>query len=134
MDARVYTEEDTAALSVTKLSDAPLARRITLENAVLHRLTQLRFNATIEREQEEPNWFVQQRSRLSLADVVLKRADGRLIAASRVKSFKFEDGTANIELKPGTFASAEEARGLQLATKPYFNISAGAGIPVQLEH
>jgi M6 family metalloprotease-like protein len=132
-DAREFTEEDTATLSVTKRIDVPMERKMALTNAVLSKLDQLHFTVNVEQSQDEPNWFVKQRTRLSAADVMLKRADGRPIAADRIKSFTLKDHEVNIVLKPGTFSKAAEANGMQLATKPYFNVGASASIPVRIE-
>ena len=106
---------------------------MTLTNAVLNKLDQLHFTVNVEQSQEEPNWFVKQRTRLSAADVVLKRANGRPIASDRIKSFTLKDHEVSIVLKPGTFGKTAEANGMQLATRPYFNVGASTSIPVRIE-
>ncbi len=132
-DGRIYTEEDTASLTVIKRSNTQLNRKMTLVNASLHKLSHLHFTISVEQAAGEPNWFVLQRSRLSVEHILLKQANGKIIPDYQIKSFKFTGQEVDIELKPGTFANAQMARGLQLATRPYFNIGAATGIPVRLE-
>ncbi|MFZ6655610.1 hypothetical protein [Undibacterium sp. TJN19] len=133
MDSRYYTEEDTASLTVVKRGSTPLTRKITLENASLHKLRHLHFTVHLEQAENESNWFIRQRSRLSANDILLRQADGKTIAANRIKSFKLTGETVDLELEPGGFANAQMARGLRLATRPYFNIGAAAAIPVRLK-
>lgn len=132
-DGRIYTEEDTASLTVIKRSNASLSRKMTLANASLRKFSHLHFTVDVEQTAGEPNWFIRQRSRLGAEHILLKQANGKIISANQIKSFKLTGQEVDIELKPGTFASAQMARGLQLTTSPYFNIGAAAGIPVRLE-
>lgn len=127
-----YTEDDTASLSIIKRGSAPLARRITLANARLNKLSHLHFTTDIESMTGEENWFIRQRSRLSKGDVLLKRADGKIIPAGYIKSLQIKGADVDIELKSGTFANEQAVRGLQLATRSYFNIGASDSIPVHL--
>lgn len=131
-DGRIYTDEDTASLTVIKRSNAQLSRKITLENARLHKLRNLHFTVDVEPAAGGANWFVLQRSRLSAEHILLKQANGKIITDYQIKSFKVSGQEVEIEFKPGTFANAQVARGLQLGTRPYFNIGAAAGIPVRL--
>ncbi|MBI1772042.1 MAG: hypothetical protein HYR68_06810, partial [Burkholderiales bacterium] len=132
-DGRIYTEEVTASLTVIKRGNAQLSRKMTLANASLRKLNQLHFTVEVEQEAGELNWFVLQRSRLSKEHVLLRQANGKIIPDYQIKSFKFTGQEVEIEFKPGTFVNAQMARGLQVATRPYFNIGAAIGIPVRLE-
>lgn len=132
-DGRIYTDEDTASLTVIKRSNAQLSRKIALANARLHKLRDLHFTVDVEQAVGKSNWFILQRSRLSKEHVLLKQANGKIITDYQIKSFKVSGQKVDIEFKPGTFANAQAARGLQLATRSYFNIGAAAGISVRLE-
>ncbi|MFZ6777919.1 hypothetical protein ACO0LD_13900 [Undibacterium sp. Ji83W] len=132
-DGRIYTEEDTASITVIKRSSAQLNRKMILANATLRKLRHLHFTVDVEQAAGEPNWFVLQRSRLSAEHVLLRQANGKVIPADQIKSLKITDQEVAIEFKPGTFTNPKMARGLQLATRPYFNIGAAIGIPVRME-
>ncbi|MFZ6745105.1 hypothetical protein ACO0LC_17930 [Undibacterium sp. JH2W] len=132
-DGRSYTEEDTASLTVIKRSNAALARKITLSNASLHKLSHLHFTIDIEQAKEEDNWFIRQRTRLSKDNIVLQLANGKVIPAEQIKSLTINGQEVDVELQAGTFSTAQMARGLRLATRSYFNIAAAAGIAVRLQ-
>lgn len=132
-DVRLYTGEDTATLSVSKSKAAQLTRKILLQNAVLRKLTNLHFTAKLDAAQNESNWFVAQRTQLQSDNLLLKRANGKPISASQIKSLNTDGQAVHVEFKPGTFASVAQARGLQLATAAYFNVGASAAVPVRLE-
>ena len=132
-DGRIYTGEDTASLTVIKRSNAALNRKMTLANASLRKLGHLHFTVDVEQAAGESNWFVLQRARLSAEHVLLRQANGKIIQDHQIKSFKVSGQEVEIEFKPGTFANTQMVRGLQLATRPYFNIGAAIGIPVRLE-
>jgi hypothetical protein len=134
-----YTPEDVAVLEITKSANADLFRKVVLSNVQLPDLTTLTFDSNVELQLRIPNAnagnrgtysYVREDSILSPANIVITKSNGSVVPAAKITRLEIGATGVRITLAKGAFASAADAAGATIATKPYFYF--GPGGPTRL--
>jgi M6 family metalloprotease-like protein len=140
-DNSPYTADDVATVTVTKTMDAELFRSVVLSNARLKNLTDLAFDTNIELQHRIPNanarsggnfTYIREDSLLYPVNVVITKSDGSIVPAEQIIDIDVSPSSVQVTLAEGTFADAQEAAGISIATKAYFNFGPGAAVPVRI--
>lgn len=136
-DESQYTANDNATITVTKTGDTASHYPVVLSNAKLDNLTKLTFDTNIElqRRIKDSNsinnghyTYIREESVLTAADLIIKKTGGSIIPADKITGITINSNSVEVTLAEGVFQSKDDAKGLTIATRPFYYFAASEAI------